>query len=1025
MDRIGQALMRKKILDPEAIAETELARVLNYFDLTALGIGSTLGVGVYVLAGHVAKDIAGPAVILSFLIAAIASVFAGLCYAEFGSRVPRAGSAYIYSYVCIGEFVAFIIGWNLILEYVIGSASVAKGLSLYLDTLINSTLENTFKEIAPINVSFLATYFDFFSFVISVVLAAALAFGMKGSASVNNIFTIVNLAVVLFVVIAGSFKADFNNWKLPPPSNSNGTFGTGGFFPYGATGVIQGAATCFYGFVGFDCIATTGEEVKNPQRVIPLAIISSLAVIFLAYFGTATVITLMIPYFLQDINAPLPFAFEEVGWSVAKWIVSIGGIFGLCASLFGAMFPLPRILYAMASDGVIFKFLGKVDERFQTPLIGTLLAGVLTGLMAGLFDLKQLVNMMSIGTLLAYSIVAACVILLRYTGNDNLIRTTSTGILSAEEKVTFRNVLRQMFNLRFLNRPTKTSKAVVVLQIFIFILLTLVLWLCVILLQKEIKHAQVWIITLLSIIGLLLILSAMSIAMQPNSQTELKFKVPLVPLIPLLSILANVYLMLMLDIHTWIRFGCWMLVGLPMYFISIRCGDSLSNNKINAKNLSKFIDNKVVTNGHANISFVVDEKTVLEKTSKEDLGLAVALNFIPKSNKLKPKAPLPSMVASTTNSLDVLSVSGALAALDEALTKEESMAVPNFMYDNPFGRKVSIDTVSNASNVFHEESVVALIHREDINDFDHPPPIIEEQTDVESESSVSEKMDEDEVPKKRSLTVDVQENIPLPPPLPSMAYFTTPLPRKISKIEKRSRSIHDISDNFLKNSIKTGKAPLSPFENRTLKHENLNLNNESTLSLSRSKSEPDFLHNTESPTYTEDNVTFGSKLHTQIAGKLNILFKKRSMGLPIASKLTRPEAQQESTGDMQKLATLSGLKNIFAQLPKNMKNDKDNDINETQGVVVEETLKPADIKKKLNEILRSDPRMTKALSKSNIAVNQYKEELNIDEDGDKCNEETNDEELKAKLLHKNLMGNTLMTIKLRKVNNSSDTSSDT
>ncbi|KAK4875441.1 hypothetical protein RN001_011863 [Aquatica leii] len=585
MNKVFEVLTRKKVLDPEAISETQLARVLNFFDLTALGIGSTLGVGVYVLAGHVAKEVAGPAVILSFLIAAIASVFAGLCYAEFGSRVPRAGSAYVYSYVCIGELVAFVIGWNLILEYVIGSASVAKGLSLYLDSLINNTMQDTFKEIAPINIPFMSTYFDFFSFGISILLAGALAFGMKGSANINNIFTMVNLAVVLFVVIAGSFKANLDNWNLPAPSNP--TDGKGGFFPFGASGVIQGAATCFYGFVGFDCIATTGEEVKNPQKAIPLAIIASLAVIFLAYFGTATVVTLMVPYYLQDINAPLPHAFEMVGWDVAKWIVTIGGIFGLCASLFGAMFPLPRILYAMASDGVIFKFLGNVNARFQTPLTGTLLAGLLTGLMAALFDLKHLVNMMSIGTLLAYTIVAACVLVLRYSvdedrhynaiptqsdsesdgfaSNDNLMQTSSTNVLTPNEKVTCCDLIKQTFNLKFLQLPTKTSQIVVLIQISIFAILSLILCLCVIYLQNEIKNTQPWAIALVSVIGLFMILSSMSMAAQPNSQTILKFKVPLVPLIPLLSILVNIYLMLMLDFHTWIRFGVWMVVGFAIY----------------------------------------------------------------------------------------------------------------------------------------------------------------------------------------------------------------------------------------------------------------------------------------------------------------------------------------------------------------------------------------------------------------------------------------------------------------------------
>nr|CAD7430364.1 unnamed protein product [Timema monikensis] len=411
-----KALTRRKRLDTLSLEESKLARVLNTVDLTALGVGSTLGVGVYVLAGDVSKNLAGPAVVLSFLFAAVASLFAALCYAEFGARVPKTGSAYVYSYVCVGEFVAFIIGWNLILEYAIGktapvhpteirisispssavelnttsalanyateagSASVAKGLSLYLDSLLNNTMKEAFRTIAPMNISFMSSYFDFFSFSASM-----------------------------------SLTANPQNWKISKqdiPPGVNG--GKGGFLPFGFVGALKGAATCFYGFVGFDCIATTGEEVKNPQKAIPVSIITSLVIIFFSYFGISTVLTMMWPYYKQDEDAPIPFVFKEVGWPIAQWIVAVGGIFGLCASLFGAMFPLPRIIYAMATDGLLFKFLGLVHPTFQTPLVGTLIAGTFTGLMSALFELEQLVNMMSIGTLIAYTIVAACVLLLRY-----------------------------------------------------------------------------------------------------------------------------------------------------------------------------------------------------------------------------------------------------------------------------------------------------------------------------------------------------------------------------------------------------------------------------------------------------------------------------------------------------------------------------------------------------------------------------------------------------------------------------------
>jgi amino acid transporter len=227
-------------------------------------------------------------------------LFVGLCYAEFASRVPKSGSAYIFTYVAIGEFLAFIVGWNLILEYIIGAASISKGLSLYIDSLANNAMKNFFASIAPISWDFLSSYFDFFAFGCPLIIGLALAFGLRKSAGINNVFCILNLGVVAYVVIAVLCNADIRNWKIDPvdiPSQYSNTTGTGGFFPFGFSGTLKGAATCFFGFVGFDCIATTGEEVRNPQKSVPRALLFSLAIIFVAYFGVS-LLTLMWPYYL-------------------------------------------------------------------------------------------------------------------------------------------------------------------------------------------------------------------------------------------------------------------------------------------------------------------------------------------------------------------------------------------------------------------------------------------------------------------------------------------------------------------------------------------------------------------------------------------------------------------------------------------------------------------------------------------------------------------------------------------------------
>lgn len=557
LNGFGKALMRTKNIDFDNLGESKLSRCLNTLDLTALGIGSTLGAGIYVVAGQVAHDTAGPSVIISFLIAAIASILAGLCYAEFGARVPKTGSAYVYTYVTVGEFLAFIIGWNLILEYVIGTASVARAWSAYLDSLIDNRIQNFFAEYMPLNVSFLSKYPDFFAFGITMVLTVILAVGVKESSTFNNIFTGVNLLVVLYVIIVGLFVVNGANWSLPPHAGDSG-----GFAPFGISGTLAGAATCFYAFVGFDAIATTGEEVKNPQKAIPVSIIVSLLACFLAYFGVSSVITLIQPYYSLDHNAPLPLAFDSAGYSVAKWVVAVGAVAGLSTSLLGAMFPLPRVLYAMSSDGLLFKFFGMVSSRFKTPVWSTLVSGLFAGAMAALFDLKELVDMMSIGTLLAYTLVACSVLLLRYKADIN----GSDGDLLQMQPCTARDVIRCIFGKSsgsMHGGPTKVSQRAVAVLILFGAVLDIGIGVIVLLLNDGFA---VWMGVVGGILFVGVILTTVAIQRQPQNQRSVSFKVPLLPLVGTASSLINIILMLKLSSATWIRFGVWMAIGFVTYF---------------------------------------------------------------------------------------------------------------------------------------------------------------------------------------------------------------------------------------------------------------------------------------------------------------------------------------------------------------------------------------------------------------------------------------------------------------------------
>ncbi|EZA62579.1 hypothetical protein DMN91_005514 [Ooceraea biroi] len=593
--RLWKALSRRRVEENEEVKDEQLARVLGLFDLTALGVGATLGLGVYVLAGSVAKDTAGPAVCISFLIAAVASAFAGMCYAEFASRVPKAGSAYVYSYVTVGEFIAFVIGWNLILEYVIGTASVARGLSNYIDALIGNAMGNALRSLMPIDISFLSEYPDFFAFAMVMLLVVLLSIGVRESTILNNIFTIINLITIAIVVVSGSIKANPSNWSIAPadiPSSVKNA-GTGGFMPFGMSGVMVGAAKCFYGFVGFDTVATTGEEAKNPQRHIPLAIVLSLIIIFVAYFSISTVLTMMLPYYAQDADAPFPHAFEEIGWPVIKWIVNVGAVFALCTSLLGAMFPLPRVLYAMASDGVIFEILSKVHPKTMTPIYGTVLSGLLIGLMTLIFNLQQLIDMMSIGTLLAYTIVAICVLILRYQKEEHCGIATAVSSIS-HYQFTPISAFKESFNLHNQKEPTELSSRIANIGIAVFCIVICIITFLISNMGAQLLAGNVVVSVILGVLVIVLFLNVAAIGRQPVQKTELSFKVPLVPLIPCFSIFINIYLMFQLDVFTWIRFGTWLLIGFGIYgFYGVTHSkqgkkDKIESEKLQQKYVEKF-----------------------------------------------------------------------------------------------------------------------------------------------------------------------------------------------------------------------------------------------------------------------------------------------------------------------------------------------------------------------------------------------------------------------------------------------------
>ncbi|CAG2106245.1 unnamed protein product [Medioppia subpectinata] len=324
----------------------------------------------------------------------------------------------MYSYVTVGEFIAFVIGWNMVLEYLIGTAAGSAAISACIDALYGGAIHHTMKQTFG---TFVGHTPDLMAAVITILMTILLATGVKKSLMFNNVLNLVNFGVWIIIVCSSVFYIDFDNWTEH-----------GGFAPFGWSGMLNGAATCFYAFIGFDIIATTGEEAENPQRSIPTAIITSLVIALTAYTTSGLIITLMVPYDQIDPDSAMVEMFAQNGANNLKMIVAIGALAGLLVSMLGSMFPMPRVVYAMAKDGLVFRELAQISSLTNTPLKATLILGAFTAFIAFIMSLEVLVEMMSIGTLMAYTLVSTCVLLLRYQpSRTNLVDLLPQSIRSA------------------------------------------------------------------------------------------------------------------------------------------------------------------------------------------------------------------------------------------------------------------------------------------------------------------------------------------------------------------------------------------------------------------------------------------------------------------------------------------------------------------------------------------------------------------------------------------------------------------
>ncbi len=396
---MGLNIFRKESLDRYLGADKLFVKTMNARDLMAIGIGTVIGTGIFILPGTIAAKQAGPGVSLSFLLSAIVCAFAAMCYAEFASALPVAGSAYSYGNVVFGEFFGWLLGWALVLEYMLAVASVSTGWAAYFNSFIESFgLKIPHALSGPFDPAH-GTYINIVAVVIVLLITVMLSRGLQSSVRVNNIAVVIKVAIILIFIVAGLFFIKPKNYHP--------------FLPYHMTGVIHGATIGFFAYLGFDCVSSSAAEVKNPKRNMPLGIIGTLGIVTLLYMGVAIVLTGMVKYTRLDVANPVSYALQLVHQNWLAELLSIGALIGMFTMMVAMIYSSSRLIYAIGRDGLLPAFLGKLDKKSHSPQVALWIVAVIIATMGGLVSLDQLTSLVNIGTLFAFTLVSFGIIPLR------------------------------------------------------------------------------------------------------------------------------------------------------------------------------------------------------------------------------------------------------------------------------------------------------------------------------------------------------------------------------------------------------------------------------------------------------------------------------------------------------------------------------------------------------------------------------------------------------------------------------------